>query len=51
MTITEKAHELGKLIKESHEMQALQNAEKAQANDEDAQKLVADFNLKLNFIA
>lgn len=46
MTITEKAHELGKLIKESPEMQALQNAEKAQANDEDAQKLVADFNLK-----
>ena len=33
MTIVEKAHELGKLIKESAEMEALKNAEKAQAED------------------
>lgn len=46
MTITEKAHELGKMIKESPEMQALRNAEKAQANDEEAQNFVAEFNIK-----
>ena len=46
MTILEKAHELGKMIKEAPEMEALKNAEKAQAEDEGAQKLVAEFNLK-----
>ena len=46
MTILEKAHELGKMIKESPEMEALKNAEKAQANDEEAQKFVAEFNIK-----
>lgn len=46
MTIAEKAHELGKMIKESPEMEALTKAEKAQANDEEAQKFVAEFNLK-----
>ncbi|MBO5060903.1 MAG: YlbF family regulator [Clostridia bacterium] len=46
MKIIEKAHELGQLIKESDEMKALHAAEQAQANDEDAQKLVEAFNLK-----
>ncbi len=46
MTIIEKAHELGQLIKESEEMTALRAAEKAQAENDDAQKLVAEFNLK-----
>lgn len=46
MTIIEKAHELGKLIKESAEMEALKTAETAQANDEEAQKFVAEFNIK-----
>ena len=46
MTITEKAHELGKMIKESAEMEALKAAEKVQAEDEATQKLVAEFNIK-----
>ena len=46
MTIAEKAHELGKMIKESAEMEALKAAEKAQAEDEATQKAVAEFNLK-----
>lgn len=46
MTIIEKAHELGKLIKESAEMEALKTAEATQANDEEAQKFVAEFNIK-----
>lgn len=46
MTIIEKAHELGQLIKDSDEMKALRVAEEAQAQDEDAQKLVSEFNLK-----
>lgn len=46
MTIIEKANELGELIKASEEMAALKAAEKAQAEDEAAQKLVEEFNLK-----
>lgn len=46
MTIAEKAHELGQMIKDSDEMKALHEAEEAQAHDEHAQKLVAEFNLK-----
>lgn len=46
MTIAEKAHELGQMIKDSDEMKALHDAEEAQAHDEEAQKLVAEFNLK-----
>ena len=46
MTLLEKAHELGQLIKDSEQMKALKEAEEAQANDEAAQKLVEEFNLK-----
>ncbi len=46
MTITEKAHELGKMIASSAEAQALQKAEQAQANDEKAGELLKEFNLK-----
>lgn len=46
MTIIEKAHELGQLIKDSEEMQALKAAEAAQAEDKGAQELVAEFNIK-----
>ncbi len=46
MNITEKAHELGKMIKESPEMAAMDKAEELQKNDEDAQALLQEFNLK-----
>ena len=46
MTIIEKAHELGEMIKKSKEMEALTAAEKAQQEDADAQQLIADFNIK-----
>ena len=46
MTLIEKAHELGELIKDSEQMKALKEAETAQANDEAAQALVNEFNLK-----
>lgn len=46
MNITEKAHELGKMIKESPEMAAMDKAEEVQKNDEDAQALLQEFNLK-----
>lgn len=46
MTIIEKAHELGQLIKESDEIKALHEAEAAQASDADAQQLVSDFNIR-----
>ncbi len=46
MTITEQTHELGKLIKESEEMAAYKAAEEAQMNDEEAKKLLQEFNLK-----
>ena len=45
MTITEKTHELGKLIKESPEMAAYKAAEEAQMNDENAKTLMQEFNL------
>ena len=44
MTITEQTHELGKLIKESEEMAAYKAAEEAQMNDEEAKKLLQEFN-------
>lgn len=46
MTITEKAHELGQMIKECEEMKALKSAEEAQAHDDEAQAMVSEFNLK-----
>ena len=46
MTIIEKAHELGEMIKKSAEMEALTVAEKAQQADDEAQQLIADFNIK-----
>ena len=46
MTIIEKAHELGKMIEASEEMKALKEAERTQAEDDEAQQLVADFNIK-----
>ncbi len=46
MTLLEKAHELGEMIKECPEMKALQDAEKRQEEDKDAQELLKEFNLK-----
>ena len=46
MTIFEKTHELGEMIKESPEMKAMDKAEEAQQNDENAQTLLQEFNLK-----
>ena len=46
MTIIEKAHELGEMIKDSKEMETLSLAEKVQQEDSDAQQLIADFNIK-----
>ena len=46
MTIFEKAHELGELIKESPEMKAMDEAEEIQKNDSEAQKLLEEFNLQ-----
>jgi cell fate (sporulation/competence/biofilm development) regulator YlbF (YheA/YmcA/DUF963 family) len=46
MTIIEKAHELGEMIKASKEMEALSLAEKKQGEDSEAQELIADFNIK-----
>lgn len=46
MTIYEKAHELGEMIKESPEMQAMNNAEEAQKNDAKSEELLKEFNLK-----
>lgn len=45
-TIFEKAHELGEMIKESPEMKAMDAAEEIQKNDETAQTLLQEFNLK-----
>lgn len=46
MTIIEKAHELGEMIKASKEMETLNACEKAQQADDEAQQLIADFNIK-----
>ena len=46
MTITEQTHELGKLIKASAEMEAYKAAEEAQMNDEEAKKLMQEFNMQ-----
>lgn len=46
MTLLEKAHELGEMIQESPEMQALKAAEAAQEEDTEAQELLKAFNLK-----
>ena len=46
MTLLEKAHELGEMIQESPEMQALKAAEAAQEADAEAQELLKAFNLK-----
>ena len=46
MTLLEKAHELGEMIQESPEMQALKTAEAAQEADSEAQELLKAFNLK-----
>ena len=46
MNIIEKAHELGKLILECPEMLEMKRAEEAQQNDDEAQELLKEFNLK-----
>lgn len=46
MTLLEMANELGKMIKESPEMVALNSAEEAQEQDEAAKELLKEFNLK-----
>ena len=46
MTLLEMANELGKMIKELPEMEALNRAEAAQENDEAAKELLKEFNLK-----
>ncbi len=51
MTLMEKAHELGEMIKESEEMKALDKADEAQQNDAVAQELLQEFNLKRMNIA
>lgn len=46
MEILKKAHELGELIKNSPEMEKMNEKEKIQENDEKAQELLQEFNLK-----
>ncbi len=46
MTIMQKAHELGELIKESSEMKAMDEAEEIQKNDALANELLKEYNLK-----
>lgn len=46
MTLLEMANELGKMIKESPEMVALNAAEAAQEQDDEAKELLKEFNLK-----
>lgn len=46
MTLMEKAHELGELIKASEEMKRMEEADEAQKNDAKAQELLSDFNMK-----
>ena len=46
MEMLKKAHELGEMIKESPEMKAMIEAEEAQKNDEEAIKLLQEYNLK-----
>lgn len=46
MTLIEKVHELGEMIKECPEMQQLKRCEEAQEADEAAQELLKEFNLK-----
>ena len=46
MEIFEKTRELGELIQASEELKAVKEADEAQKNDEDAQTLMKEFNLK-----
>lgn len=46
MNLLEKAHELGRMIKECPEMLEMQRCEEAQMNDGEAQELLKEFNLK-----
>ncbi len=46
MTIMEKAHELAEMIKNSPEMAAMDKADEAQQNDETAQTLLSEYNMK-----
>lgn len=46
MDILEMAKELGKAIENSKEFENLRNAEQIQANDEKAQALIGEYNLK-----
>lgn len=46
MTIKEKTQELGEMIKNSEEFKNLKVAEEVQNNDETAQELLKEFNLK-----
>lgn len=45
MTIQEKTRELGEMIQDSEEMKKVKETEIAQANDEEAQELLKEFNL------
>lgn len=51
MTILEKAHELGEMIKQSEQMKAMDKADEVQQNDAVAQQLLAEYNLKRMNIA
>ena len=46
MTVFEKAHELGEMIKNSEEMRAMDIAEAIQKNDPESEELLKEFNLK-----
>ena len=45
MTIQEKTRELGEMIQDSEEMQKVRAAEIEQANDDEAQELLREYNL------
>ena len=51
MEILKKAHELGEMIKNSNEMKAMDEADAIRQNDEEAQKLLQEFNLKYMNVA
>ena len=51
MDIMEKATELGEMIKNSEQMKAMKEAEEIQTKDEEATKLIQEYNLKRMNIA
>ena len=46
MDILEKTRELGQMIQDSEEMKAYKAAEETQANDEEAQAIMQEYNIK-----